>query len=68
MMPNEKKKGAASGGARLPEGKKQMLIIMDQELIKDVKKAAIDDNEKMSHVMEEAAREWLARWKARRGV
>lgn len=65
-MPTKNRKEATAGRPRAPEGKKQMLVIMDKKLIKDVKKAAIEDERKMSHVMEEAAREWLARWKRRK--
>jgi hypothetical protein len=33
---------------------------MNAEVIKQMKIAAIEDNKKMSHVVEEASREWLA--------
>jgi len=52
--------------ARAPNGKKQMLVIMDQDLIKRVKMAALQDDWKMSHAVEEAVREWLARRKTRK--
>jgi hypothetical protein len=54
--------------ARAPNGKKQMLVIMDQDLIKHVKMAALQDDRKMSHAVEEAVREWLAKRKARKGT
>ncbi len=44
-----------------------MLVIMDQNLIKEAKMAALEDDRKMSHVVEEATREWLARRKTRKG-
>jgi hypothetical protein len=44
-----------------------MLVIMDQHLIKEAKMAALEDDRKMSHVVEEATREWLARRKTRKG-
>jgi hypothetical protein len=46
---------------RAPKGKKQMLIIMDSDLIKQVKHAALEDDRRMSHAVEDAVREWLAR-------
>ena len=66
-MPNKSKKEATSGRARAPAGKKQMLVIMDQNLIKEANMAALEDDRKMSHVVEEATREWLARRKTRKG-
>ena len=51
---------------RAPAGKKQVLVLMDEQVIKDVKMAAIDDDMKMSHAVEEAVREWLAKRKARK--
>jgi hypothetical protein len=65
-MPKKSKKETASGRARAPSGKKQMLVIMDQNLIKEAKMAALEDDRKMSHVVEEAVREWLARRKSRK--
>jgi hypothetical protein len=63
----ENKKGPASR-ARAPNGKKQMLVIMDQDLIKHLKIAALQDDRKMSHAVEEAVREWLARRKTRKEI
>jgi hypothetical protein len=36
-----------------------MLVILDQDVIKSVKMAALEDDKPMSHVVEEAIREWL---------
>jgi hypothetical protein len=65
-MPREAKpkKPASRSGPRTPPGKKQMLVIMDEELIKGLKKAMIDDGTKASHIVEELVREWLAKRKA----
>ena len=41
-MPTKPKKEATSGRPRAPEGKKQMLVLMDKQVIKDVKVAALD--------------------------
>lgn len=68
MMPTKHKRTTAPGRARAPKGKKQMLVIMDQDLIKDVKMAALEDDMKMSHAVEQAVREWLSRRKSRKGA
>jgi hypothetical protein len=65
-MPAKAKKKTASGGARLPAGKKQMLVIMDQDVIKELKVAVAQDEVKLSHAVEEAVREWLAKRRGRR--
>lgn len=67
-MPTKPTKDATSARPRAPAGKKQVLVIMDRGVIKEVKMAALDDDRKMSHVFEEAAREWLAKRKARKGI
>jgi hypothetical protein len=36
---------------------------MDQNVIRDIKVAAAEDEIKLSHAVEEAVREWLARRK-----
>jgi hypothetical protein len=66
-MPAKAKKKASSGGARLPAGKKQMLVIMDQDIIRDIKVAAAEDEIKLSHAVEEAVREWLENRRGRKG-
>jgi hypothetical protein len=59
MMPSKQKKGRAKTRARAPEGKRQVLIIMNKEVVKLVKVAAVEDDIKMSHAVEEAVRDWL---------
>jgi hypothetical protein len=65
-MATTDKKPASHARPRAPKGKKQVLVIMDQDVIKAVKLAALEDDMKMSHAVEEAVREWLAKRKARR--
>ena len=60
------KGGVAAGRSRAPAGKKQMLVIMDQELIKALKVAAAEDDLKLSHAVEQAVRDWLSKRRARR--
>jgi len=43
-----------------------VLIIMDQDVIKSVKVAAVEDDIKMSHAVEEAVRDWLNKRKRAR--
>jgi hypothetical protein len=64
-MPSPSKKRPVKPRARAPEGKKQVLIIMDQDVIKSVKVAAVEDDIKMSHAVEEAVRDWLSKRQSR---
>jgi hypothetical protein len=45
--------------SRAPAGKKQVLVIMDEAIVKSVKVAAVEDDIKMSHAVEAAVRDWL---------
>lgn len=67
-MPTKPKKRPAKTRARAPEGKRQVLIIMDQDVIKSVKVAAVEDDTKMSHAVEEAVRDWLSKRKRERAA
>jgi hypothetical protein len=60
-MPAREKTPMPQARARAPAGKKQVLVIMDADVIKQAKHAAVEDDKKMSHVVEEAVREWLER-------
>jgi hypothetical protein len=62
-MPREAKpkKPASRSGPRTPPGKKQMLVIMDEKLIKDLKVAMAEDGTAASHIVEELVRDWLAK-------
>jgi hypothetical protein len=48
------------GGPRAPAGKKPLMVIIDARLIKTAKHAAIEDDSKVSRIVEEALTEWLA--------
>jgi hypothetical protein len=52
-------------GPRAPKGKKPLLVIVDEKIIKAAKIAAIEDNTRVSSVVEELLRGWL---KSRRTV
>jgi hypothetical protein len=41
------------------KSQKQMLLIMNQDVIKEIKVAAAQDETKLSHAVEEAVSEWL---------
>jgi hypothetical protein len=63
-MPAEddnKEKYGVRGRPRTTEGKKQMLLMVPEDLIKLMKIAAIQDGETVSHVAVEAMKEWLAK-------
>ena len=61
-MPSQKNKGNKSRSGA-PVGKRQVLIIMDQDVIKSDKVSAVEDDIKMSHAAEEAVRNWLIKRK-----
>ena len=67
-QPKKTKKTRVKARARAPEGKRQVLIIMDQEVIKSVKVAAVEDDIKMSHAVEEAVRDWLKKRKREKAM
>ena len=67
-MSSQPKKRPVKARARAPVGKRQVLIIMDQEVIKSVKVAAVEDDIKMSHAVETAVRDWLIKRKRARAM
>jgi hypothetical protein len=69
-MPREAKpkKSASRSGPRTPPGKKQMLVIMDEKLIKDLKIAMAEDDTAASHIVEELVRNWLAKRKIQKAT
>ncbi len=51
-------------GRKPPTGdKRQFLITMDPDVIRTIKQAALDLDRTASHIMEEAAKLWLERYK-----
>jgi hypothetical protein len=62
------KRARAPARPRAPLGKKQLLVIMDREVIKRAKLAAVEDEKKVSHVVEEAVQEWLSRRASHRAI
>ncbi|APG13743.1 hypothetical protein BKD09_35840 [Bradyrhizobium japonicum] len=58
------KKKPAKRGRRSPLGdRRQFLTMMDPDVIKAIKKAALEDDRAAWDVMEEAARQWIERRK-----
>jgi hypothetical protein len=53
------KNAGSTSRPRAPTGKKQVLVIMDEAIVKSVKVAAVEDDIKMSHAVEAAVRDWL---------
>ena len=43
------------------DGRKTLLVYMDAGLIKDVKRAALDDDRNVYEIVEEATRDWVAK-------
>ncbi len=47
------------------DGRKSLLVYMDEALIKELKKAAVDDDRNAYDIVEEATRNWLATRKSK---
>ena len=64
-----KKKGESETTGRVrTDGRKSFLAYLDADLIKNLKKAALDDERSAYEIVEEAVSDWLAaRGKRRRG-
>jgi hypothetical protein len=58
-------KAKSRSGPRAPLGKKPLLVIIDEQVIEDAKIAAIRDKTKVSQVVEDLLRGWLAARKSR---
>lgn len=54
---------AKEGHARMPKGKRQMLCILDEQVIEQIKIAAVRSNSRISHVVQQALEQWLERAK-----
>ncbi len=54
------KRAAAGGKVVRRDGRKAYLVYLDPEVIKAVKKAAVDDERHGYRIVEEAIRRWLA--------
>lgn len=50
------------------DGRKTLLVYMNVDLIKDLKKAALDDEKNVYEIVEEAARDWLSKTAGKRGA
>jgi hypothetical protein len=47
-----------------PDGRRPLLVYLDPRVIKQLKKAALDEDRTAYEITEEAVREWLRRKKA----
>jgi hypothetical protein len=59
------KETKSRSGPRAPAGKRPLMVIIDEEVIKAAKIAAIEDGTKVSGTVEVLLREWLAKRKMR---
>lgn len=62
-MPETTKKYGTRGRPRTTAGKKQMLLLVPEDLVKSMKIAGIEDDRTTSDIAEEAMRAWLAKRK-----
>ena len=49
------------------DGRKSLLVYMDEALIKELKKVAVDDDCNAYDIVEEATRRWLHDYKKKKG-
>jgi hypothetical protein len=62
-----RKKGAAKSEKPVrADGRKPFLAYLDPDLVKNLKKAALDDERNAYEIVEEGVRDWLARRQRRR--
>jgi hypothetical protein len=61
MPQTANKQGSKEASRTRADGRKQFLIYLPPDLIKEVKKAALDQDTHAYDVAEEALRNWLAR-------
>jgi len=58
-------RSTSTGDSKAPrlrkDGRKSLLVYLPATLIKDLKKAALDDDRNTYDIVEEAAQQWLAR-------
>jgi len=55
-----KKPGAKTATRTRPDGRRPLLVYLDPEVTKQLKKAALDQETTAYAITEEAVREWLA--------
>jgi hypothetical protein len=60
------KEAKSRSGPRAPAGKKPLMVIIDEDLIKAAKIAAIEDGRNVSGIVQELLEGWLAGRKTRR--
>lgn len=67
MTPVDRSSRDKKSAAR-SDGRKTLLVYMNAGLIKELKKAALDDEKNVYEIVEEAARDWLSRATAKRAA
>ena len=56
-----RRKPVSKTGARTrPDGRRPLLVYLDKDVIKQLKKAALDQDRTAYEITEESVREWLA--------
>jgi hypothetical protein len=65
MVENDSRPERGTGRVRA-DGRRQLLVYLDPDVIKDTKKSALDLDTTASAIVEEALREWQHRYKTER--
>lgn len=66
-MASRKPSSKATAGKRA-DGRRPLLVYLDPDVIKRLKKAALDEDRTAYEITEEAVREWLATHRSKRGA
>jgi hypothetical protein len=61
-----KKSGSKTATRTRADGRRALLVYLDQAVIRQLKKVALDEDRPAYEITEEAAREWLATHKTSR--
>ena len=56
----QQKHGSKTATRIRPDGRRSLLVYLDQDVIKQLKKVALDEDRTAYEITEEAVRKWLA--------
>ncbi len=60
-QPSEEDSEQSPSSRKREDGRKALLVYLPPDLIKDLKRAGLDDDRRVYEIVEEASREWLDR-------
>ncbi len=60
-QPSEEDSEQSPSSRKREDGRKALLVYLPPDLIKELKRAGLDDDRRVYEIVEEASRDWLAR-------